>query len=371
MRLGDSLFANCQEKRTFIRPAFLTLAHLIRFAGHLISPCFLRTSALSLLLLLLSFLPSSLIRANAQDPIATSSQTIRLEVPRVNVGVIVTNPKGQFVRGLKREDFHVFDNNVEQPITEFATVDEPAQVLLLVEAGPAVFLLQDAHIFAAEAMLRGLSPSDQVAIARYDVSPAPILPFTTDKVLAQAALSGIRFNLGFSQLNLSSSLNTVLDWLASVPGKKTVVLLSTGIDTSPSDTFQSLQSRLQAGDIRLLCISVSGPIRNGKIGSNRQLQELKQDFAQGDSLLRSLADGTGGRVFFPEDAKAIQEIYGQIAQLVRNEYSLAFVPPTNDGAVHSLKVKVNLPLLSANSKSLVPAYRVDHRKAYVAPQPNP
>ena len=83
----------------------------------------------------------------------------------------------------------------------------------------------------------------------------------------------------------------------------------------------------------------------------------------------SLADATGGRVFFPENAKAIQEIYGQVAQLVRNEYSLAFVPPTSDGAVHSLEVKVNLPPPPPNSKSPAPAYRVDHRKAYSAPKP--
>ena len=305
----------------------------------------------------------------AQQPASSPAQTIRLDVQRVNVGVIVTDGRGQFVRGLKRGDFQVYDNGVEQPITEFATVDEPAQILLLVEAGPAVYFLQDAHIFAADAMLRGLSSSDQVAIARYDVSPAPILAFTSDKTAAQAALSGIRFNLGFGQLNLSSSMDTVLDWLAVVPGKKTIVLLSTGVDTNSPDAAQSVQSRLQTGDVRVLCVSVSGPLRNGKKGSTRQLQQLQQDFDQADARLRSLADATGGRVFFPDSAKAIQEIYGQVAQLVRNEYSLAFVPPASDGAVHSIQVKVNLPPPAPNSKSAAPTYRIDHRKAYIAPKP--
>ena len=310
--------------------------------------------------------------ANAQDPVpAQRSQTIRVDVQRVNVGVIVTDSRGQFNRGLKREDFRVYDNNVEQPITEFATVDEPAQILMLLEAGPAVYFLQDAHIFAADAMLQGLAPSDQVAIARYDVSPAPILPFTNNKAAAQAALSGVRFNLGFSQLNLSSSLNTVLDWLANQPGKKTIVLLSTGVDTSPQQAIQSVQFRLQTGDVRILCVSVSGPIRNGKKGSAKQLQQLAADFDEADARLRALAEATGGRVFFPENAKAIQDIYRQVAQLVRNEYSLAFIPPANDGAIHSIEVNVNLPQPPPNAKSPVPTCRVDHRKAYVAPKPNP
>jgi Ca-activated chloride channel family protein len=309
--------------------------------------------------------------AVSQKPVVTEpAQTIRVDVQRVNVGVIVTDAKGHFIRGLKREDFRVFDNNIEQPITEFATVDEPAQILLLVEAGPAVYFLQDAHIFAADAMLQGLASSDQVAIARYDFAPAPILPFTTSKAVAQAALSGIRFNLGFSQLNLSSSLDTVLDWLANLPGKKTIVLLSTGVDTSTQQSVQSVQSRLQTGDVRLLCVSVSGPIRNGKKGSTKQLQQLALDFSAADTRLRALAEATGGRVFFPDNAKTIQEIYREVAQLVRNEYSLAFVPPANDSAIHTIEVKVCLPPHLPNSKSPAPSYRVDHRKAYLAPRPS-
>jgi Ca-activated chloride channel homolog len=304
---------------------------------------------------------------NPQEPTTATSQTIRVNVERVNVGVIVTNSRGKFVQGLKREDFHVFDNGAEQSITDFASVDESGQVLMLLEAGPAVYFLQDAHIFAADAMLRGLSPSDRIAIARYDASAAPILAFTTDKAAAEFALSRVRFNLGFGQLNLSSSLNTVLDWLASVPGKKTLLLLSTGVDTSSSEAIQSVQARLQTGDVRTLCVSMSGPLRNGKKGTANQRQQLQMDFDAADAHLRAIAEATGGRVFFPESAKAIQEIYGQVAQLVRNEYSLAFAPPSADGAIHNIEVKVTL--LDGPDKSKTPDYRVDHRKAYVAPGP--
>ncbi len=324
-----------------------------------------------ILILVLASLCRSWCACTQEPTPVEPTPPIRVDVQRVNVGVIVTDLRGQFVRGLKREDFHVYDNNIEQPITDFATVDEPAQILMLLEAGPAVYFLQDAHIFAADAMLQGLAPSDQVAIARYDVSPAPVLPFTSNKAAAQIVLSGIRFNLGFSQLNLSSSLNTVLDWLANLPGKKTIVLLSTGVDTSSPDAVQSVLARLLTGDVRILCVSVSGPMRNGKKGSAKQLQQLAQDFDEADARLRALAYATGGRVFFPENAKAIQEIYGQVAQLVRNEYSLAFIPPANDGAVHSIEVRVNLPPPPPNSRSLAPTYHIDHRKAYEAPKSTP
>ena len=61
--------------------------------------------------------------AAPQEPEA--GQTIRVDVQRVNVGAIVTDGKGKFIEGLKREDFKIFDNGVAQPVTDFASVDAP------------------------------------------------------------------------------------------------------------------------------------------------------------------------------------------------------------------------------------------------------
>jgi Ca-activated chloride channel homolog len=300
----------------------------------------------------------------AQQQTLPPPQTIHVDVARVNVGVIVVDAKGKFVEGLRREDFHVFDNASAQPITEFSPIEEPGQVLLLIEAGPAVYLLQDAHLLAADALLRGLSPSDRIAIVRYAEAPEAILDFIADKQLAQGTLDQIQFNLGFGQLNLSSSLNTVLDWVSRVPGKKTIVLLSTGVDTSSPAAIQALQTRLQLGDVRVLCVSMSGPLRNGKEGGKRIVQQAQQAFANADAQLKAVADATGGRAYFPENAKAFQETYREVAQLVRHEYSVAFTPPTADGAVHSIDVKVD----SLNASGKDPAYQVSHRRAYQAPK---
>ena len=304
--------------------------------------------------------------APAQEPVPVPGQTVHLTVERVNVGVIVTDAKGKFLEGLPRESFQILDNGVPQPVTDFAPIEAPGQVLMVVEAGPAVYLLQDAHLFVADSLLGGLSAGDRVAIARYNDAPMPLLDFTTDKRAAQAALDSVRFNLGYGSLNLSTSLNTILDWLVPVPGKKTIVLVSTGVDTSPPTLMQSLLARLQTGDVRLLAISMSGPLRNGKAGSKGQIQQTQQAFAQADAWLKTLAEATGGRAYFPENAKAFQETYAQIAQLVRHEYSLAFAPPAADGAIHSIDVKVDAG--GGNARAKPPEYRVNHRKAYVAPK---
>src|SRR5215471_7994837 len=302
---------------------------------------------------------------SAQQSPPARDQAIKVKVARVNVGVVVTDEKGKFVEGLTRDSFHVFDNRSEQPITEFAPVEESGQVLLLVESGPAAYFLQDANLFAANTMLKGLSAGDRVAVVTYTDAAQAILDFTPDKSAAQMALDAIRFNLGFADLNLASSLNTVLDWLERVPGKKTIVLISTGVDTSPATAGTALQSRLEIGDVRIICISTSGPLRNGKQWNKTKLQQTQEQFQVADQLQRWIAQDTGGRAYFPVNGKAFEETYRDVALMVRHEYNLAFAPPASDGAIHKIDVKVD-PASRGKDKS--PEYRVDHRRGYQAPK---
>ncbi len=178
---------------------------------------------LAVLLLLLS--AGSLSPAQAQE----TTPPIRVTVNRVNVGVTATDSSGHFISGLHPEDFQLLDNGVEQPITDFLPIEEPAQLLLLIESGPAVLLFSKSHLLAADALLATVAPTDHVAIATYSRSPRLLLDFTSNKAEARAALRDINFGSGYADLNLSSSLAATIDWLAPLPGKKTIVLLSTGV----------------------------------------------------------------------------------------------------------------------------------------------
>lgn len=291
---------------------------------------------------------------------------IRVSVDRVNVGVIVTDAQGRFVEGLHREDFHAFDNGMEQSVIDFLPIEEPAQLVLLLESGPAAYFLRKSELHAADNLLNSLSPADRVAIASYSKKPELLLDFTADKSVARLSLYGLNFMAGFSQLNLSSSIAATLDWLASVPGKKTIVLLSTGVDTSSPENWEILQRKLNTSDTRLLAVSVSGdlrkPVKGRKLSHDEKSDQVvvRQVFAQADQSLRALSEATGGRVYFPRNTKEFDRAYAEIAQLVRHEYSLGFVPPARDSRLHSIEVKVNRS-----------SYRVDHRRAYLAPTPDP
>lgn len=306
---------------------------------------------------------------DSQNPV----ETIRRRVERVNVGVIVTDARGGFLEGLHREDFVVLDNGVAQPVTDFAAVEEPAQVLLLIEAGPAVYLLEGGHLQAAYALLNGLSADDRVAVVKYAEAPEAIASFSADKRIAGSALEQLHFNLGFGSLNLSSSLATVLDLLTKVQGKKTIVLLSTGVDTSSSNKTQALMQNLKITDVRVLAVSLAGELRNPqpggrkkKLSADKVTESSTLEFAQADQLLKEISEAAGGRAYFPKNAEEFSAAYAEIAQVVRHEYSVAFAPPARDNTIHAIEVRVR----PENATEPVQSnYRVDHRRAYLAPSP--
>jgi VWFA-related protein len=226
--------------------------------------------------------------------------------------------------------------------------------------------LGKSHLLAADALLAALAPADRVAIASYSKTPQLLQDFTTNKTAARYALQTINFSNGFAELNLSSAMATAVDWLAPLPGKKAIVLLSTGFDSSPLDDTQQIERKLLASDVRVLAISLAGDFRK-PAGKRKKLSaqdrsnraNVREGFAEADQSLRELTSLTGGRVFFPGNAEEFSRAYSEIAQLLRHEYSIAFAPPAADAQLHSLRVEVRGA-----------SYQPGYRQAYAAPPPN-
>jgi Ca-activated chloride channel homolog len=294
----------------------------------------------------------------AQDQQAPA---IRVEVSRVNVGVIATDKSGNFVEGLKQSDFHVFDNGVEQPISGFLANDDPAQVILMLECGPSVILSGAANIQKADALIASLAPQDRVAIVCYSSGAEVQFELSDNKAEARLALRGINFFVGSGDLNLSRSLLAIFDWLQKVPGKKTIVLIGSGVDSAPPDDAAAFQNRILASEVRVLSVSTSNVLTQTPKHHKRSKQQrealarLAPMLQTGENSLRLFATSTGGRLYLPKSSKDFDRAYAEIAQIVRHEYNLAFVPQSSDGKLHSLSVKANH------------AARLDHRQAYLAP----
>ena len=295
------------------------------------------------------------------SPQETQTPTIRVEVSRVNVGVIATDSHGKFVEGLQKSDFHIFDNGVEQPIAGFLANDDPAQVILMLECGPSVNLFGAEYVQKAAALLRNLAANDRVAIVCYSSALTVQFELSEDKASARLALRELNFHMGFADLNLSHSLLAVLESLRAVPGKKTVILLSSGVDSSPPQSEDDFRAIISASEVRVLAVSTTRllvqPVKRHRRSREERASRENLDpmLKAGETTLQNLAAATGGRVYFPKSAKEFDKTYLEIAQIVRHEYNLAFVPQSPDGKLHSLSVTASQ------------AHRIDHRQAYLAP----
>jgi len=327
----------------------------------------------SAVLLLLALFPSRSLLA--QEPQPDPSNTLVTYVKMVDVGVTVTDASGKFIDGLRASDFQLLDNGVERPLSAFA-LDVPTDVLVLIESGPAVYLIESGHLRAANGLVLGLSAKDRVAVAKYADKPAGVSDFSSDKKVAAKAFESLNFNLGFGALNLSDSLSTVLDWLDRTPGKKTVVLLSTGVDTSDPEANARLLGRLRVENVRVLAVSLLGELRTPQAANKKKPPSnaavlAAEQFAKADETLHQLADASGGRVYFPTDSKAFTAAYQEVAQVVDHQYSLGFSPAELDGKVHNIKVQVitegqgSKPALSRDKKESSTLH-VNHRQAYIA-----
>jgi Ca-activated chloride channel homolog len=301
----------------------------------------------------------------AQQPLQVTTEIVKLDAT-------VLDDRGEFVSGLQQKNFRILDRDVEQPVIFFAPTDAPAQILVMIEASPAVYLIQSDHIAALNSLAGGLAPDDEIALVAYNEAPRTILPFTRDRTSLTAALGQIQYTLGFGDLNLFDSISAVLDSMAPATGKKALVLLTTGLDSSPASHWQALAERLRATDLVVFPVALGAslrtPVKKNK-GKTSTTPDEPHVFAEADKVLRSLANITGGRAFFPESAADFAPMYREIAATLRHQYVLG-IAPAHDGQFHPLTLHVlyDSGLESSMAGKNIPG-KIFVREGYLAPKP--
>jgi len=312
----------------------------------------------------------------AATPQSEAAAQLSIQVEVVTVPATVTDAHGEFVRGLQRQNFRLWVDGAEQPVEYFAAEEEPAQVLVLVETGPAVFLLRREHLTAAATLIDGLGPADRVAIASYSDTLQLLLDFTTDKQQASNALGELGYGLGTAQLNFYDSLATAVGWMESSGTKRAIVVLTTGLDSSGEARWDSLAAKLQKSNVMVLSVALGEELRGPPKTSKKQRSataprsDAMGNFAEWDRALEGIATEAGGHAFFPKSAKDFTEDYRRIASLLRHQYSLGFAARVRDGGVHTVRVEIvddrGAPF---DGKEKRPAYVVNSRREFLSPAP--
>ncbi|GAC1655714.1 MAG: hypothetical protein NVS9B15_16610 [Acidobacteriaceae bacterium] len=279
-----------------------------------------------------------------------SEPTFRSDTALVNVDVsVIAQKNGQFIPGLHQDNFQILEDGVPQRVVSFAQTQKPITAVLLVEFAnmPYPFLtdmLQGAYTFA-----NTLKKDDFIAVTAFDMKPRIIVDFTQDKNALQGALAQLRIP-GFSETNVFDALYDTVDRLEGVEGHKYIILLTRGIDTFSKLNLDKILKKLQgAKDITIYAVSTGQAFRlyleshgafNGGWGPAREM-----DYLQADNQLKTFAKITGGKAYFPRFEGEFPEIFGDIAQTVRNQYTLAYHPSNSklDGSYRKLAVKLVAP----------------------------
>lgn len=299
----------------------------------------------------------------------------------VNVEVAVTDAAGKFVPGLQPHNFRLREDGAAQTIAHFAPTRAPVRIVLLVEASPAVFLIRRDHLVAAHQLLRALRPEDEVTLISYAHIPQHEVPFTLDKQLVEKRLDLLgRFGLGMAEMNLLDAVAETLTWLSPPPRRTAVVLIGTGLDSGSATGWDELRQRVGASQLTFFTLATGRLLRGEPEGKKKEAtptdlwEGFEDEFARADARLEALAEASAGQAYFPQSVKELDRIYAEIAERLRNLYSLGYYPTNaaRDGAYREISVELvddaGAPLAAHDPKGQPVPYRLFARPGYFAPR---
>lgn len=277
--------------------------------------------------------------------------SIRVNAPLVNVDVSVTTKSGQFVPGLNKENFRLFEDGSPQTISNFQISKAPITAVLLIEYASTNYSFMISALQASYSFANTLQKDDWIAVAYYDMQPHILVDFTQDKKAVYGALNQLRIP-GFSETNLFDALYDTLDRMDRVEGKKYIILVTTGVDTFSKLTLDKITKKIKdTKNVTIFPVSVGWIIRemyeaHGRAAPHGMgIPVSNMDYLQADNEMRNFAAMTGGRAYFPRFEAEYGEDFLQIAEDIRHQYSITYRPTNEklDGTYRKLKVQVVAP----------------------------
>ncbi len=265
-------------------------------------------------------------------PSSGAQATFRSGVDAVALYSTVTSRDGRLVEDLAEAEFRVEDNGRPVPITLFSRDRQPLGVTLVLDMSDStlskVFRIRD----AARAFVHGLHADDRVRIGTFGseiaISPAATGDRTVlDRVLLEELWPG-------GPTPLWNALDTGMTSLADEPGRRAVIALTDGDNSASlpgfSGTQASVRRRAESEDVLLYGIGLEG-------------HALSRAMAD-------LTDTTGGAHFDVKRDADLDATFARVANELRHQYLIGFVPAVRDNTIHRVQVSVTRPGLTVRAR---------------------
>jgi Ca-activated chloride channel homolog len=257
--------------------------------------------------------------------------TIRMSVDEVALHATVTNGKGTTVSGLGKKDFQIYEDGVLQESKYFSRDDIPVAVGLIVDNSGSMRPKRREVIAAALAFVRSSNPQDQMFVVNFNEHVSfglpENMPFTDQVGQLEAALSGSSAN---GETALYDAVAAGLEHLKEGNrDKRVLIVISDGADNASRHTKAQILAIAGRSDAIIYTVAL---FEEGD--PDQHFGELKQ-----------LAKAAGGEAFLPVSMKDVIPICQRIAQDIRSQYTLAYVPTNRkqDGTYRAVQVKASAP----------------------------
>ncbi len=289
-----------------------------------------------------------------REPVSAAQQipVFKAGVDLVNMGVTVTDKKGNLVTDLAPEDFAVYEDGKKQTIQLFARGEDggvehqgPEMHLgLMLDISESMGEDMKFTKTAAVKFLNTLTDAKDVTVVAFDTEVRAARYSQAEYARLIERIREQKTANGWTALY--DAIGVYLDGAGGQEGRKVMLLYTDGGDNRSSMTFSDLLNLLKASDVTLYAI---GELEH-QSASARNEQRI---------ILQQIADITGGKAFFPMSVKELDSVYDKVLAEIRAQYTLGYLSTNDkaDGAWRKVDIKV----------SRKGDYRVRARKGYYAP----
>lgn len=301
---------------------------------------------------------------------------IRVDTTLVTIPVSVMDRDGRYIPNLRKEDFRIWEDDVEQDVAFFASVDKPFSVVLMLDTSPSTQFRLDEIQNAAISFVNQLRVDDRVMVVAFNEDVKVLSEFTTDRAKLERAIYRSKTESGTS---LYDAVDLVINkHLSRTSGRKAIVLFTDGVDTTSDDAhyestvmdareLDALIYPVQyntAGDmgqvVQIPQIDVFGQIlggifggpRRGGGGIGRPRGTSRGDYEVGRRYLEELANATGGREYRADSVQNMTYAFANVAEELRRQYSIGYYPKRvpQAGQQRRIKVRAKQPNLAVRSR---------------------
>jgi VWFA-related protein len=248
--------------------------------------------------------------------------TERTRVDAVLVPAIITE-RGQFVRGLKKQDFEILEDGVAQRIDAVVSENAPLDLVLAIDISGSMEHALSQVKAAVQQLLTKLRPGDAATVVGFNDTFFTVAEREKDPATREAS---VELLASWGGTALYDATVRVLDMVSAEWGRKGVVIFSDGDDRNSLTRREMAMARVQASDAMLYTIGFGG-------GASMPLLR---------SSLEEYARSTGGRPFFPRHTRELDAIFDDIVSELANQYVLSY-SSTNlkqDSVWRTIKVQV-------------------------------